>query len=87
MPNAFTPNNDHLNDRFQVIVQGRLKSYHISVYNRFGNVVYSGNDINGNWDGTVKGEPAPSGVYVYVITGLSYENKSIAQKGIVTLLR
>ncbi len=87
VPNAFSPNNDRLNDRFHVIVQGRLKSFHISVYNRFGNVVYSGNDINGNWDGTLKGEPAPSGVYVYVITAFTYENKSINQKGIITLIR
>jgi gliding motility-associated-like protein len=87
VPNAFTPNNDRLNDRFHVIVQGRLKSFHISVYNRFGNVVYAGNEINGSWDGTLKGAPAPSGVYVYVITALTYENKSISQKGIITLTR
>ena len=87
VPNAFTPNNDRLNDRFHVIVQGRVKSFHISVYNRFGNVVYSGNDINGSWDGTLRGAPSPSGVYVYVITALTYENKSISQKGIITLIR
>ena len=87
VPNAFTPNNDRLNDRFHVIVQGRVKSFHISVYNRFGNVVYSANDINESWDGTLRGAPSPSGVYVYVITALTYENKSISQKGIITLIR
>ena len=87
VPNAFSPDNDGLNDQFRVIVQGKLKSYHISLFNRFGNVVYSARDINTGWNGTVKGEPAPSGVYVYVITGLSYENKNIQQKGIITLLR
>ena len=87
VPNAFTPNNDRENDRFRVIVRGRLKSFHMAVYNRFGNVVYSGNDINGSWDGTLKGAPVPSGVYVYVITALSYENKSIKQRGIITLIR
>jgi gliding motility-associated-like protein len=87
VPNAFSPDNDGLNDQFRVKVQGRLKSYHISLYNRFGNLVYSARDINTGWNGTVKGEPAPSGVYVYVVTGLSYENKNIQQKGIITLLR
>ncbi len=87
VPNAFTPNNDRLNDEFHVTVQGRLKSFHISVYDRFGNVFYSSNDTNGNWDGKLKGKPAPAGVFIYIITGLSYENKSIKQKGIITLLR
>lgn len=87
VPNAFSPDNDGLNDQFRVKVQGRLKSYHISVYNRFGNVVFAANDINAAWNGKVKGAMAPAGVYVYVIAGLSYENKSIQQKGIITLLR
>ncbi len=87
VPNAFSPNNDHVNDRFHVTVQGRLKAFHISVYNRFGNMVYSTSDVNGSWDGTLKGSPAPAGVFVYVITGVSYDDKNIKQKGIVTLLR
>lgn len=87
VPNAFTPNNDGLNDRFHVVVQGIIKSFHISVYNRFGNVVYSSHDTNGNWDGTINGSPAPAGVFIYVITALSYEDKIIKQKGIITLLR
>ena len=87
VPNAFTPNNDYLNDAFRVVVQGKLKSFHISVYNRFGNAVYSSNDIKGQWDGTVKGTPAPAGIFIYTITGLSYENRTIRQKGVVTLIR
>jgi len=87
VPNAFSPNNDRKNDMFHVTVQGRLKAFHISVYNRFGNMVYSSNDVNGSWEGTLKGMPAPTGIYVYVITGVSYNNKNIKQKGIITLLR
>lgn len=87
VPNAFSPNNDRKNDMFHVTVQGTLKAFHISVYNRFGNMVYSSSDVNGSWEGTLKGMPAPTGVYVYVITGVSYNNKNIKQKGIITLLR
>jgi gliding motility-associated-like protein len=72
---------------FHVIVQGRLKAFHISVYNRFGNMVYSSSDVNESWEGTLKGMPAPTGIYVYVITGVSYDNKNIKQKGIITLLK
>jgi gliding motility-associated-like protein len=87
VPGAFTPNNDGLNDRFHVTVKGRIKEFHISVYNRFGSLVYSSNDADRSWDGTLKGEAVPVGVFVYVITGLTYENRSIQQKGTLTLLR
>jgi gliding motility-associated-like protein len=87
VPNAFSPNNDGLNDKFHVTIRGKIESFHISVYNRFGNVVYSSSNPNGNWDGTLNGVPAPGGVFVYLITAISYENKNIKQKGIITLLR
>ena len=87
VPNAFTPNYDGVNDRFHVIVNGRTTDFHISVYNRFGNLVYASNDVNGNWDGTLRGEPVPVGVFVYVITARTYENRNIQQKGTLMLLR
>ena len=87
VPNAFSPNDDGLNDKFHVTVRGKIERFHISIYNRFGSIVYSSSDANGNWNGTLNGVPAPAGVFVYVLTALSYENKSINQKGIVTLLR
>jgi gliding motility-associated-like protein len=87
VPNAFSPNNDGLNDKFHVTVQGKIERFQISIYNRFGNIVYSSSNTNGTWDGTLNGVPAPAGVFVYVITALSYENKSINQKGIISLLR
>jgi gliding motility-associated-like protein len=68
-------------------VNGRTTDFHISVYNRFGNLVYASNDVNGNWDGTLRGEPVPVGVFVYVITARTYENRNIQQKGTLMLLR
>lgn len=87
VPNGFTPNNDGINDRFQITVQGRINKFSISVYNKWGNLVYSGNNINQSWDGTINGIPVPIGVYVYIINAISFDNKNIRQNGTITLLR
>lgn len=87
VPNAFTPNNDHLNDRLRVTVKGVVRNFQMVVFDRFGSIVFSAKDTNEGWNGMVKGEPVPAGVYVYVITGITAENKSIQQKGLITVVR
>ena len=65
-PNAFTPNGDDNNDRFRAISPATdIKDYHLSIYNRWGARVFVTNEINGAWDGTLQGEPAPTGTYFY----------------------
>lgn len=87
VPNAFTPNNDGLNDQFHVTVYGIINKFSIAIYDRWGNRVYYNTDINGYWDGRMKGEPLPAGVFVYTISALDNNNKAIRRKGIITLLR
>ena len=87
VPSGFTPNNDGLNDRFQIRVQGRINKFSLAVYNRWGNLVFSTNDVNNSWDGTIDGTPASLGVFVYTINAMTYDNKLIRKNGTVTLLR
>jgi len=95
--NVFTPNGDVLNDYF--FVYGRsLRNFRISIYNRWGNLVYSyvqEEDKFGwkGWDGTMDGKgksPLDPGVYYYVIEALGWDAEKYrggVYKGFVYLLR
>jgi gliding motility-associated-like protein len=67
VPNAFTPDNDGINDRFKPLSQGIIRSYRILIFNRWGQQVYESNDALSGWDGTFKGQPCPEEVYFYLI--------------------
>jgi gliding motility-associated-like protein len=61
VPNAFTPNDDTLNDVFKPIGPS-IQSFELRVYNRWGQEVYSGTQA---WNGKHDNQEAPSDVYVY----------------------
>lgn len=67
LPTAFTPNGDDLNDRLKG-VHLDVTEFEVHLYNRWGEEVFYANDPNSAWDGTVKGEPVPAGIYIYRIT-------------------
>jgi gliding motility-associated-like protein len=91
IPNAFTPNADGNNDRFNIVCSNPaiLTAYEINIYNRWGQLIYTGRDIGDGWDGTLDGNPFPMDVYMYFITYTvtepRIESKQIAGK--VTLVR
>ncbi len=92
VPNAFTPGNDMLNEIFKIIPegeQGLVEVQYLRIYDRWGEKVFegSGTDKTVGWDGRIKGELAPSDVYVW-IAGLKFlTGNSRQMKGDVTLLR
>lgn len=63
VPNAFSPNGDNQNDVLYVYAEG-VKRIVWSVYNRWGEVVFTSTDINIGWDGNLNGELVPPGVFV-----------------------
>ncbi len=86
-PNAFTPNNDGLNDTW-LPLSGFIKTYNLKVFNRWGNIVFETSGTSNGWDGTYKGADAPIGVYFYVITYQNYvDNQTAYKRGTVTLIR
>lgn len=90
VPNAFTPDGDGLNDRFQPVVQGAdEKNYDLYIYDRWGEVVFEGHHPEASWDGTIKGSgKAKPDVYVWKIVAKSkYTGKVVERTGHVTLLR
>ncbi len=90
IPNAFTPNNDGLNDRFKILglPVENITRFQIQIFDRWGQVIYESNSIDEGWDGTFKGKPCPPEVYNWIIY---YETNStkdkISNKGKVTLIR
>jgi gliding motility-associated-like protein len=88
MPNAFTPDGDGLNDVFRpVTLPEKIISFSMYIYDRWGQQVFFTNDISLGWDGTINGNPAQIGGYVFV---LKYGNPSGAERekrGLVTVVR
>ncbi len=87
IPSAFTPNGDGINDFFGVKAQG-LKEFKMEIYNRWGEVVFSSDDINDLWDGTYEGKAITStDVYVYQVKAIGNNNDPLPEeKGKVTLI-
>jgi gliding motility-associated-like protein len=86
MPTAFTPNNDGLNDVFRIPPNVLLSLGDFSIYDRWGNRIFSTNDAAKGWDGKVGGILSNPGVFVYVIKGNS-GGKEISLKGTFLLIR
>jgi gliding motility-associated-like protein len=86
IPNAFTPNGDGNNDLFRIPAGVKIEMESLSIYDRWGNMVFSTNSRYGAWDGNYKGRESDAGTYIYVIKGKK-ENKETEIKGIVTLIR
>ncbi len=67
IPNAFTPNNDGLNDRWNIPALTAFPLAEVSVYNRYGDLIFYNKGYTKQWDGSFKGMSQPTGVYVYFI--------------------
>ena len=87
IPSAFTPNGDGLNDLFQVSATFVPKSFELVIYNRRSNIVFRSSDINASWDGKLRGQTLPSGIYIYVITFLNQQGIQQQFRGQVMLLQ
>ena len=87
VPTAFTPNNDGLNDLIRPIAVGIQKINYFSIYNRWGQLVFT-TTINGHgWDGRIGGLEQSTNVYVWMVSAIDYTGRPFFQKGTVTLIR
>ncbi len=88
VPSAFTPNGDGRNDFFEPVGAGIQQIDVFRVYNRWGQQVYSASATHGRgWDGSVNGEPQPSGTFVWFLKAVDYTGRPILKKGTVILIR
>ncbi len=88
LPTAFSPNSDGLNDDFRIIRQRGLKELvELSVYNRWGDKLFSTNRFDKGWNGMKEFKHQPMGVYVYYVRAITLLEEEFEYKGNVTLVR
>jgi gliding motility-associated-like protein len=88
VPDAFTPNGDHLNDIFN----GKgieITEFEMMIFDRWGNQIFKTNDLNEGWDGRANNGIgiAQEDVYVYKIRLKDFEKKEHDYTGRVSLLK
>ena len=67
IPNAFSPNNDGLNDTWNIPALEAYPGFELLVFNRYGEVVFENRGLNQPWNGKYKSADLPMGAYVYTI--------------------
>jgi gliding motility-associated-like protein len=87
-PTAFTPNNDGVNDSFRPVGTS-IASFHMSIYDRWGQLMFETDSMEIGWDGTTKGLLCPSGPYSYVVNykGLDDPTTTRKKQGTFILMR
>ncbi len=86
IPNSFTPNNDGRNDVF--MAEGSfIDSFEMNIYDRWGNLITTLENLNAGWNGYYKGKEAPTDVYVYKGTATDVTGTQLTFKGQINLIR
>jgi len=86
VPNTFTPGETGVNPIFKA-KGGNIAEFHMEIYNRWGELIFTSNDMNMGWDGLYKGIPSQDGTYTWKITVVSFTKESTDYYGHVNLLR
>lgn len=93
VPNAFSPNSDGINDKFEINASGPIQNFELSIYDRWGGMIFRSNSLDQQWDGrSANGAQATVGIYTYVIdyqysNALPDQIKATRLAGDVLLLR
>ena len=87
VPNAFTPNNDSYNDILKPKFIGIKAIKYFSVYNRYGQLVYTTTAANTGWDGRVKGTPQNTDTFVWMVEAVDFKGRVLFKKGTTILIR
>ncbi|MFT4032873.1 MAG: gliding motility-associated C-terminal domain-containing protein [Siphonobacter sp.] len=83
---AFSPNGDTQNDVFHPIANN-VDVLTMTIYDRWGNPIFSMNNLEGGWDGTINGKQAPQGDYAYRIEVTNSQGEKFTKRGMVRLVR
>jgi gliding motility-associated-like protein len=90
VPSAFKPNGDGEDEKFEVF-GAYFKDFEMTIFNRWGEIIFYTRDRYESWDGTYRGEPMPIGVYAWTISYRAefkdFDEGLQRMKGSVTVLR
>ncbi|OQP58250.1 hypothetical protein A3860_07985 [Niastella vici] len=67
IPNAFSPNGDGINDKWEIAGLRTAKDCQVEIFNRWGQLIYSSTGYGVPWDGTLNGNALPVATYYYII--------------------
>ncbi|HNA56969.1 MAG TPA: PKD domain-containing protein [Chitinophagales bacterium] len=87
VPNAFSPNGDGTNDVISAFLHDISELEQFTIFNRWGQVVYTSDIINDAWDGMIDGKEAEMGTYVYLVVAKDTNGDMITRQGNITLVR
>ncbi|MCX7954825.1 MAG: gliding motility-associated C-terminal domain-containing protein, partial [Bacteroidales bacterium] len=86
IPNAFSPNGDGKHDTWKIY--GRcIKEIEVKIFTRWGEKVFESYDVNEGWNGTFRGKPCNSDVFVYTLTVTLMTGEKKSYKGNITILK
>lgn len=85
IPNTFTPNGDEHNDLL-ITIGSKIVIFNMIITNRWGEVVFTTNNINKFWDGKFKGYPVKQGTYTYQVSILGEDKRNFNTSGEVNVL-
>lgn len=86
LPTIFSPNGDGNNDEF-CILGNCIQSAQLTIYNRWGEVVFNSVGNGECWDGTHRDKPVNTGVFVYKLRAILTDGTELLETGSVTLVR
>jgi gliding motility-associated-like protein len=84
IPNTFTPNGDGYNDLWNIQALAGYPRCMVSIYNRYGGLIYQSRGYSRAWDGTYNGSQLPTGTYYCII---NLKNGTLPLSGYVVLIR
>lgn len=89
IPTAFSPNNDGVNDEFQIFKHcDFFKDYKFEIYNRWGELIFISTNFQQGWNGLYNGQPQPLDNYIWQLFYYDIrQNKEIHKKGTLILLK
>lgn len=87
VPTGFTPNDDGRNDVLRPTAVGMKYIQNFSVFNRWGQVVFTTTTNGAGWDGRINGQYQGTNSYVWMVKAVDFNGKAYFQKGMVTLIR
>ncbi|AQG79177.1 gliding motility-associated C-terminal domain-containing protein [Spirosoma montaniterrae] len=87
LPDAFSPNNDGLNETFGLIGTSTAYSFTLTIFDRWGHAVFTTDDPKQAWNGLINGQLAPPGSYAYELRSNSPSGSVTQKSGRVLLVR
>lgn len=89
VPNTITPDGDAFNEVFKPYMTGiDIYDYHLTIFNRWGEIIFESYDLSKGWNGTYGGEIVQDDVYIWQITTADIAtDKKLEFNGHVTVIK